>query len=61
VTVKLWKVYLFVLVMGVGWVLNVISLANLAMANAPVDTMFVLKIIGVFAAPMGSILGWFYS
>jgi hypothetical protein len=47
--------------MGVGWVLNVISLANLAMANAPVDTMFVLKIIGVFAAPMGSILGWFYS
>jgi hypothetical protein len=49
------------LAMAVGWILNVISLFNMAMTDSPVTTMFVLKIIGIFIFPLGSILGWFYS
>lgn len=42
---------------AVGWVWNIIKL--IAIAGGDISAMFVLRIIGVFLAPLGSILGFF--
>lgn len=41
----------------VGWVMNIVKIFYLA--HGIVTTMLIVRIIGVFVAPMGSILGWF--
>lgn len=41
----------------VGWVLNIIKLCG--MDAEPLTTMFIMRIIGIFVAPIGSILGLF--
>lgn len=48
-----------VLVVGglIGWILNIVDIANSDFEN--VTGMLVLRIIGVFVAPLGAILGWF--
>lgn len=46
-------VFLFVL----GWVLNVAELTSIM--NGAIDAEFVLRIVGVFVAPLGAILGYF--
>lgn len=40
-----------------GWIANIVKLAD--MAADPLTAMFVLRIIGIFVAPLGSILGLF--
>ena len=40
----------------VGWVLNIIQLAHTE--AMPITTMFILRIIGIFVPPIGSIMGW---
>ena len=40
-----------------GWVLNIIALVG--MVDGGVTTMFILRVAGVFIAPLGGILGWF--
>lgn len=48
---------LLVAVLGViGWVMNII--ATVAIANDPITGMFILRVIGIFLAPLGAILGW---
>lgn len=48
----------FVIVVGgmIGWVLNIIKLV--AMIDGGITAMFVLRIVGIFAAPLGAILGF---
>jgi hypothetical protein len=41
---------------GVGWVLNIIAL--LGMLDGPATAMFFARIVGIFFAPLGAILGY---
>lgn len=40
-----------------GWVANIFKLCE--MDVTPLTTMFVMRVIGIFVAPLGSILGIF--
>ena len=40
-----------------GWIANIVKL--IGMVDGSVTTMFVLRVVGIFAAPLGSILGYF--
>lgn len=44
------------LVAAGGWIANVVKL--IAMLNGDVNAMLIARIVGVFAAPLGSILGF---
>lgn len=44
----------------VGWIINLVEVIKLAIAAVPVTTLFIVKIVGVFVAPLGSILGLFF-
>lgn len=46
-----------VLLIGVGWVLNIIELAG--MSFEPITGLAVLRVIGVFIPPLGAVLGYF--
>lgn len=42
-----------------GWVLNIVTLVG--MASAPVTDvtlMFILRVVGIFVAPLGGVLGY---
>ncbi len=41
----------------IGWVANIVQLAH--MAHASMTVLVVLKIIGIFAFPLGAVLGLF--
>jgi hypothetical protein len=38
-----------------GWILNIFQIAKMASVFTP---YFVLKIVGIFIFPLGTILGW---
>jgi hypothetical protein len=40
-----------------GWVLNVVKL--IGMLDGEVTAMFLARVVGMFAAPLGAILGFF--
>lgn len=44
------------LVFAVGWVMNIVAIWNTA--DSPLTAKFVLRCIGIFAAPIGAILGY---
>lgn len=39
----------------IGWVLNIMQIAQ----SDHITGMIVVRIIGVFMAPLGAVLGWF--
>lgn len=41
-----------------GWVLNVVATVHMIVAHAPVDALFVGRIVGIPVAVLGSVLGW---
>ena len=41
----------------VGWILNIIDLVKM---NIELTGVVILKIIGIFVIPLGSIMGWFF-
>lgn len=41
----------------IGWVLNIIAVINTT--SNVFDGMFIARIVGIFVAPVGSILGYF--
>ena len=41
-----------------GWVLNILSLIQSAVAGSEFTLLIVLRAVGVFFAPLGAILGW---
>ena len=41
---------------GIGWIWNVVKIAQ---SDFVLTGMFVLRLIGVFVAPLGAIIGYF--
>jgi hypothetical protein len=39
-----------------GWVMNIITIAHSSFT--PLEGLLVLRIVGIFVAPLGAILGW---
>lgn len=51
-------VWLSIILAGViGWVLNIVKL--IGMGADPITGLFVARVVGIFLAPLGSILGLF--
>ena len=46
----------FCVVMIWGWVVNIIALVN--MIPGPIEALMLLRIVGLFFAPLGAVLGW---
>lgn len=44
----------------IGWIINLVEVINMAVASVSVTTMFVIKVVGIFVAPLGSVLGLFF-
>lgn len=44
----------------VGWIINLVEVVQMAVANSPVTTLFVLKGVGILVAPLGAICGLFF-
>ena len=42
----------------IGWIANLWQTVSLGLATGPLTTLFVVKIIGIFFAPLGALLGW---
>ena len=40
----------------IGWVLNGVQIVHTL--DMPITGLFILKCIGIFVAPLGSVLGW---
>lgn len=50
--------YLIIGLAGVtGWVMNIVDIVNSDFSN--ITGMLVIRIIGVFVAPLGAVLGYF--
>lgn len=41
-----------------GWVTNIIKIMIWATSDGAVTAMFVLRVIGIFVAPLGAVLGF---
>jgi hypothetical protein len=50
-----WLVLLLGLV--IGWVMNIIDIVH--GLGGPITAMFVARLVGVFALPLGGVLGYF--
>lgn len=50
-------VVLLVLIGAGGWIANVVKLVG--MLEGSITAMFVARVVGIFVAPLGSILGFF--
>ena len=48
-----------ILLMLGGWIANLAKLVSAVLANEPIGTLVVARAVGLFAFPLGSILGWF--
>lgn len=51
--------FLLILLGFAGYVLNIIDVVSGFVNNEPFTTLFIGRIIGLFAFPLGAILGWF--
>jgi hypothetical protein len=46
-----------ILGLGIGWFINVAKL--LSMEALPLTGLFIVRIIGIFVAPLGGVIGYF--
>lgn len=46
-----------ILALVIGWVMNIVELTN-APAIVQWGAMEVLRVVGIFLAPLGGVLGW---
>lgn len=54
-----WLIYFTsILLLVIGWVMNIVALTN-APALVEWGAMEVLRVVGIFLAPLGGVLGWF--
>lgn len=49
--------YLSLLALLIGWIINIVKL--ISMVGGEVSAMFIARCVGVFAAPLGGVLGFF--
>jgi hypothetical protein len=50
----------FVVILMVGWVINIIKLLTMVSAGAEITTLFIVRLVGVPLAPLGAVMGWFF-
>lgn len=56
-TLTLLLVYIGIaLACGIGWVINIVKIVG--MLHEPITAFFVARVVGVFAAPLGAVLGY---
>lgn len=48
----------FCVVMVGGWIANIVQVSNIEVPMSEYSIMIVLKIIGIFLVPLGSVLGF---
>lgn len=46
----------FMFAMGAGWVMNILEIVN--QCCEPLTGLMVIRIIGIFVAPLGAVLGY---
>ena len=51
-----YAVILLWVAVSIGWVMNIIQLIQTA--DNGITGMYLLKIVGIFLAPLGALLGW---
>lgn len=51
------SIFVFAILLFIGWVMNIIDVIQ--MLDGDITGMFILKMVGIFITPLGSILGWF--
>ena len=52
-------IYLAVIILAaIGWIIDLVKIIH--HINDPLTAMFVLRIVGIFVVPVGSILGLFF-
>lgn len=60
ISAALLATYLICALMGViGYVSNVVKLIALVIHSTPVTAMLAGRVVGIFFAPLGAVLGWF--
>lgn len=42
----------------IGWVMNIVQVIGMALADHPATTLFITKCIGIPFGPLGGVLGW---
>jgi hypothetical protein len=49
--------FAFLILAGIGWIMNIYKLAT----ESPfiLDGETILRVVGIFIAPLGAIMGWF--
>lgn len=50
-------IFVFAILMFIGWVMNIYDVVQ--MLDGDITGKFLLKFVGIFLAPLGSVLGWF--
>jgi len=56
----MWRLWIVLFLLGLlGYILNIIAILH-TYNIVPLTGLFILRIVGVFAVPLGCILGLFY-
>lgn len=42
-----------------GWIMNLVTVVHMFLANAPLSSLFIGRLVGVPVGIIGAILGWF--
>jgi len=50
--------FIFMILVAIGWVMNIVHLVHQESIGFTGET--IIRIIGIFLAPIGSIMGWFF-
>lgn len=50
--------FIAAITLAIGWIMNIVELIN-APEVAQWGSMEVLRVVGIFVAPLGGVLGWF--
>jgi hypothetical protein len=50
--------FIAVVVIGIGWVLNIINIVHALQAGTEVTAVLIAQLVGVALAPLGAILGY---
>lgn len=46
------------IIMIIGWLVNLVDVILFAVSGGEWTTMTILQVVGIFAAPLGSVLGY---
>ena len=51
-------ILILIVVGGCGWIANIVKLVGLVGMDSTITGMMVVRVIGVFIAPLGAVLGF---